>query len=333
VVAGILVVPLGLRAIAAAVRSPKAVPSYIPAIESPRERPGMDDSVIAKLRGAQPDFIIIGNSMARSRISTVDLSRLVGGNGVIGLFEAARESAYWYLAFKNWIVEPGIRPRAVIIFFRDQNLTDPMFRLWPGTLDRVAHDSEPRLNAILAARVHGTYHRWHTATQAVYQWDVVRAWLEPMLVKAPLALAADGPDRTALADRMNDEVFALKAMRQMAAADMAAADDAALDFHRFLPMSVLPEIIRLSKESGIRVGFVRVQRRPDADGPPPQSRALQRYVADLAAYLAANGADFHDDWGDPDLPLEIYADGDHVKDEYRDYYTRVLFRKAPGLFR
>ena len=333
VVAGTLAVPLGLRAVSPFLRSPKAAPSYIPAIETPRERAPFDDAVVTDLRNARPDYVTIGDSMAGSRINTGDLSRLVRGNGVVGLFEAARESAYWYLAFKNWIVEPGIRPKVVLFFFRDENLTDPLFRLWPGTLDRVAHDREPRLNEIVAARTHGTYYRVHLAAQALYQHDTVRAWLEPKIVRAPLALAADGPEQTALLDAMNDQVFALEALRPMAAADMQEADDAALDFHRLLPTSVLPEMIRLSKESGIRVAFVRVQRRPEGHRPPPQSRALQRYVSDLAAYLAANNAAFHDDWGDPDLPLDMYDDGDHVKEEYRSHYTAVLFRKAPGIFR
>ena len=333
VVAGALVVPLGLRAVSPLLRSPTAVPSYIPAIETPRERAPFDEAVVADLRGARPDYVTIGDSMAGSRIDTGDLSRLVHGNGVVGLFEAARESAYWYLAFKNWIVEAGVRPKTVVFFFRDENLTDPLFRVWPGALDRVAREKEPRLNQILASRANGSYYRVHLAAQTLYRHDAVRAWLEPRLLRAPAALAADGPAQGALIDRMNDEVFTLETLRPMAVADMRAADDAAFDFRKFLPTSVLPEIIRLSKASGIRVAFVRVQRRPEGNTPPRQSRALERYVSELASYLAASGAAFHDDWGDPELPLEMYADGDHIKGEYRSYYTAVLFRKAPGIFR
>jgi hypothetical protein len=333
VVAGALVVPLGLRAVSPALRGPKAAPSYIPAIESPRERAPFDTSVVTDLNQARPDYIAIGDSMAGSRIALGDLSRLVGGRGAAGLFDAARGSAYWYLAFKNWIVDRGIRPKAVIFFFRDENLTDPLFRVWPGALDRVAMDQESRLNEILAARVNGTYHQVHLTTQALYKHDAVRAWIEPKILRAPTALAADGPGQTALLDAMNDKVFTLETLRPMAVADMQAADDAAFDFRKFLPTSVLPEIIRLGAESGIHLAFVRVQRRPEDHRPPPQSPALQRYIKDLAAYLVANRADFHDDWGDPDLPLEMYDDGDHLKDEYRSFYTALLFRKAPGIFR
>jgi hypothetical protein len=85
--------------------------------------------------------------------------------------------------------------------------------------------------------------------------------------------------------------------------------------------------------SGIRVAFVRVQRRPAPNGPPPQSPALQEYVRKLRAYLEAHGAIYHDDWGDPDQPLQVYEDGDHVTKAFRRTYTELFFRKNPEIFR
>ena len=87
----------------------------------------------------------------------------------------------------------------------------------------------------------------------------------------------------------------------------------------------------LAREHGITLCFVRVQRRPSGTAPPPQSANLQRYVADLRTWVEANGALFHDDWGDPELPESIYADGDHVRD--RRHYTAVFRRRLDPLFR
>jgi hypothetical protein len=333
VVVGTLAVPLGLRALAPRLRSPDATPSYISAIESPRAREPFNQHLADTLLAERPAYAIVGDSMAKSRIDPDVLTRLAGGRNIAMLVEAARGSAYWYLAFKNWIVGPGVRPDAVIFFFRDENLTDPLFRVWPGALDAAAHDAEPELDRILAARANGAYYRVHLAARGLYEFDAVRAWLEPRLLQAPLALAADGPARAALLGAINDTVFTLETLRPMAAADMEAAGDPALDFYRLLPTSVLPEILRLAKASGIRIAFVRVQRRPEGGQPPRQSRALQRYVSDLAAYLQANGAVFHDDWGDPDQPLAIYEDGDHLDRAYRGRYTELFVRKNPGIFR
>jgi hypothetical protein len=74
-----------------------------------------------------------------------------------------------------------------------------------------------------------------------------------------------------------------------------------------------------------------VQRRPTGTVPPPQSPALQQYVRQLKAWLEAQGALFHDDWGDPEMPESIYKDGDHVRD--RRLYTDIFRKRLDPLFR
>ena len=51
--------------------------------------------------------------------------------------------------------------------------------------------------------------------------------------------------------------------------------------------------------------LVRVQRRPAGGRPPHQSPALQRYVAQLQAYIESNGGIFMDDTGDPAHTLQL----------------------------
>ena len=333
VLAGVFVVPLGLRAVNVAVRQPGAAPSYIPSIESPRVRGPFDSEAVATLREAACDYILIGDSMAGTRIDPGQLSRLVGGRGAAALFHPGSGPAYWYLTFKNFVVNAGLRPKAVIFFFRDENLTDTLFRVYPSALDRVARNQEPVLDEILAARARGAFYQVHGAIRRLYQYDRTRAWLEPIIIRAPVAWSAGRRARRKLLDTINNEVFSLEALRPMVAADMMTSSGEALDFDRNLPTSVLPEILRLSKVSGVRVAFVRVQRRPTAAGPPPQSPALQDYVTKLRRYLEANGAVFRDDWGDPDQPLSAYEDGDHVTREFRPVYTELLYRKNPEIFR
>jgi hypothetical protein len=333
IVLGVVVVPLGLRTVNLAVRTTGAAPSYIPSVESPRERAPFDSEAVASLRESANDYILIGDSMAGTRIDPGQLSRLIGRHGAAALFHSGSGPAYWYLTFKNFVINAGLRPKAVVFFFRDENLTDTLFRYYPGALDRVARSHELVLDELLAARSHGTFYRFHGAIRRLYQYDQTRAWLEPMLVNAPVAWSARRRDRKTLLDRINNEVFTLEALRPMDAADMAAGAGASQDFARNLPTSVLPEILRLSKMSGVRVAFVRVQRRPAPDGPAPQAEALRRYVQDLRRYLETNGALFHDDWGDPDEPLSVYGDGDHVARNFRRTYTELFVRKNPEIFR
>ena len=333
VILGACLVPLGLRGVNALTRPPDAAPSYIPSVESPRARGPFDREAVEALREAANDVILIGDSMAGTRIHPGHLSRLMGGRGAAALFHPGSGPAYWYLTFKNLVVNAGLHPRTTVFFFRDENLTDTLFRVYPSALDRVARQREPVLDDLLAARANGPYFRVHRALLRLYEHDQARAWLEPRLTRAPVAWSAGRRARKKLLDRINSEVFTLDALRPMAAADMASASGEALDFGRNLPTSVLPEILRLSKASGIRVAFVRVQRRPSAEGPPLQSPALRRYVEALREYLVSNGALFHDDWGDPDQPLAIYEDGDHVAREFQRHYTELFYRKNPEVFR
>ena len=112
---------------------------------------------------------------------------------------------------------------------------------------------------------------------------------------------------------------------------MAKSTNESLNFAANVDGSLLPEIFDLAARAHIRLAFIRVQRRPTAEGPPPQSDALKKYVADFKAYVTSRNGYFHDDWGDPDQPLSVYADGDHLTQAGRMRYTE-RFAERHGRF-
>jgi hypothetical protein len=127
-------------------------------------------------------------------------------------------------------------------------------------------------------------------------------------------------------------MFALDKLRKFEAADLPQAQEEFLDFDVQVNRSLLPELMRLAESAHIRLAFVRVQRRPAPNGPPEQSAALARYIEDLRAYVTARGASFHDDRGDPDQPLSVYADGDHLRSDQRIPYTERFARSHAAFF-
>ncbi len=149
--AGLLAIPLGLRAANRLYAAPNLKPSYLPAIEGPRDRVPFEADRIPALAGMNPTWVVIGDSMAGSRIDPALLTRLTGGQ-TAPLLYAGSGPAWWYLALKNWVIPSGIRPKAVIVFFRDTNLTTVMFRIdatW--SLDTAGLDREDELNAVSSA--------------------------------------------------------------------------------------------------------------------------------------------------------------------------------------
>lgn len=328
VFAGAALIPLGLRAVNLTLPGAEVRASYIPTIEPPRHREPYDQAAAAALREAQPEYVVVGDSMAGIRIDPSALSRHLG-RSIAGLFRPGSPVAYWYLAFKNFAVRNELRNlRGAVFFFRDDQLTAQV-AVDPLLLDTAARDDEPELDRVLAAYSLGRFSGVHRAARSLYHFDRTRVWLEPQLNRAPAHVAADP---SALLNTINTEVFALDKLRRFDASDLPQADDETLDFERQVGRSLLPEILRLAKESGVRVAFVCAQRRPTETGPAPRSEALVKYLKQLENYVAANGALYYDDYGDPDEPLSVYADGDHLTSRGREIYTQRFAERHAAFF-
>jgi hypothetical protein len=332
-----LLVPLALRPINRAVAGDPPPLGYLPSLRVHRPHTPFGQGHVDDLRFGNPAWVFIGDSMLGTRIDPARLgqSSSTGDEYVALLYHAATGPAWWYLAFKNQLVVSGVKPRMSFIFFRDTNLTDTMFRLeaqYGAALDEVAAPEEPELDALVAAHRKGAWYRVHRAVDAVYQADVATSWIEPAIRRWWVRWTDPRPGAFENLESNLERIFAVDSIRYDVGADLVQSELAEVpDFHRDLPDSVLPLILDLSKRHGLPVCFVRVQRRPVGNRPPPQSPELQRYVADLEEWLEGNGACFHDDTGDPEMTLDLYADGDHVGDRRR--YTEIFRRRLDPLFR
>jgi hypothetical protein len=326
--AGLLVLPLALRGAAALHPLPNLQPSYLPALEGPRERAPFQANRIDELRRMQPGFVVIGDSMAGSRIDPAVFTE-VSGASVAPLLYAGSGPAWWYLALKNWVVASGIHPRAVFIFFRDTNLTNVMFRIdatW--SLDTAALAREDDLNAVVARRRGTVFYQARAAIDEAYAVTPVRRWIEPLVTAWPAqAMSPYRRQREALLQAVNDR-FGLDHLRPMDAADMQATEDREADFDAFVDKSQLPLMLDEARRAGLRLVFVRVQRRPIGGEPPYQSPALQRYIRQLRQYIERGGAQMIDDTGDPAETLDWYEDGDHLSREGRRRYTEAFAERV-----
>ena len=326
--AGLLLLPLALRGAAALHPIPDLQPSYLPAIEGPRDRLPFDGSRIEALRRLQPAFVVIGDSMAGSRIDPAVFTR-VSGRRVAPLLYAGSGPAWWYLVLKNWVIASGIHPQAVFIFFRDTNLTNVLFRIdatW--ALDTAALAREDDLNAVVARRRGNPFYEVRAAVDTLYAAATVRRWVEPMVTEWPArAIVPYRRQRQAFLQAVNDR-FDLDHLRPMDAADMQATEDREADFAAFADKSELPLMLRDAQRAGLKLVFVRVQRRPVGGQPPYQSPALQKYVRQLRAYIESHGAALIDDTGDPAETLDLYADGDHLSYAGRSRYTEAFAERV-----
>jgi hypothetical protein len=321
-------VPVVIPAINAWMAGPSLPPTYLPALEGPRARAAFQSTRLSELRYLQPGYVVIGDSMAGTRLDERRLGEL-SGTAVAPLLQPGSGSAFWYLALKNWVIASGIKPRMVFVFFRDTNLTDLMFRLDPQfrwALDLTALEREEELNALVAKRIR-PFHRAHVFLDRYMAVDAVRRRLEPAVAEWPAErLIASRRRRTEFMSLMNERL-GFDHLRPMTAADIQIGDAPDFDFERDVDGSVLPLMLRDAKQAGLTLCFVRVQRRPTAHRPPPQSPELEAYVAALRAYVTERGGIFHDDTGDPALTIDMYEDGDHLARHARRLYTENLYNR------
>ena len=303
-------------------------PSNLPVLEAARERYPFDATPIADLQATRPAYVVLGDSMS-DRILPSRVTELTG-KPAMSLMRLATGAAHWYLLYKNYLVASGIPPARVVVFFRDTQITDPLYRLVGKdrfSIDTYAHDREDELNAVVAANVDNTWFRFHNTLDRVLLLERTRDWLEPALTRAVTAAAAGHDEPDAFTGSMN-RMFALDRLRVMTADDMGEIDDASTDFDARVERSTLPLIIGLAKARGDELIFVRVLRRPDDQGRPPrESAALRRYAARVRAYVTAQGARFFDDREDAAFGRLTYADGDHIADSDRAAYTDLFLKR------
>jgi hypothetical protein len=308
-------------------------PSYLPSLEARRARIPFDAGHIDGLQRMQPGFVVIGDSMG-GRIQPERLTQL-SDEFVAPLLRNATGSAFWYLAFKNYVVQSGIQPRYVVVFFRDTNLTDPLWRgtgFYRETLDYAAMDAEPALDAVMAARSTGPWHQAHRLAAEIYGTDRARDSLEPALTRWLARVVAGSSNRTRLLEDANAR-FALEGLRPIPEADMAAVADREADFDAHVESSVLPLFLDLAREHHLHLVFVRVLRRTEDGRVRAESPALTAYVRDLREYVEAGGATFFDDRDDPEMATIRYDDGDHIAREDRVRYTEYFWARLQRLAR
>jgi hypothetical protein len=324
-----LAIPFGIRTLNAVHGVPAITPSYLPALEGPRAREAFNPVPIEELARLRPGLVVIGDSMAGTRVDPRRLTELARVP-IAPLLHAGSGPAYWYLVLKNWVIPSRIRPRYVLIFFRDTNLTNVMYRLdeqFRWMIDFAAREREDELNAVIASATQGPWHRVPLAVERAYGADDARRWLEPGISGTIGTVLIPGTrKRSEFMTNMNVR-FGLDHLRPMEAADLQAAADREADFGRYVDRSLLPLMLRDARQAGLTLCFIRVQRRPVDGKPPYQSPALRRYVRDLKDYVEARGARFHDDTGDSALTLDMYEDGDHIGRNYRRLYTEILFER------
>jgi len=295
--------------------------------------PTFDDNVDQANRqgieAQKPDVVVLGDSLVEENVDAPALGRLLGKQ-VYPMAYPGSSSAVWYLAMKNLIAAASYHPPVVVIIFRDDMLTAPAYRVngrYFISVDALASSSDTLAAQLAYINQMTPLEQWADAYFPLYDLRLkVREKIDHSLRytltqdilkcgKRCTDAAMDTELRTANMEMnmLSEAIFT---------AESYLYSPALLDFHRQLPRSFLPEIIRIAQENDIHLIFVRSKTLifPTRASEPA---GLAAYLADLQTYLGANGASYVD-LNTGNIPAEYFLDGVHMRPDGKAVYTEVL---------
>ncbi|WP_136810731.1 hypothetical protein [Desulfosediminicola flagellatus] len=261
-----------------------------------------------------PEFVLIGNSMLGEGIDPNIIAKKTGMK-VMKIARGGSASAWWFLTFKNVVVEAEKVPRTVVFFFRDSFLTLPKYRTGGKYLQSILEmsgKSEPIVDKLVfGSSLKGNLFRNIPllARRFVIQ-EKVDDLLKNVLLARGFGLTPGEVDKSIGREfkesKMNKDLLN-KTQLEMEKVDTKTL----LDFEDQLEMSFLPSIIDLAAQNDIQLVFVRVKRRKNLHASDDQDKFAD-YIQNLKIYLNEKGCILLDYTGDPGIMESHFGVGDHL---------------------
>lgn len=282
----------------------------------------IDHALGSAIEKKKPQVILFGNSILNEAIDANEFSKTARVTAMKVLNPGAN-SAWHYVVFKNVISKCSHKPKFVITFFRDHFLTDPKFRTrgkYKENIDKFAGENEPLLDKL--AYGDGLNVRF------LQEKDKSKTFVENFVKSNTVSLlfGLRSGEVQGFIDRMFDEKHMDAVQLNKRQLEVESSDrDTNYDFTSAVRESFLPEMIKIAKDSDIKLVYVRMKRRPSDDGEIHESNELKKYIEDLKKYLGDNDIPLIDFSYNKNLSIEFYGAGDHLnRDEGRKFFLPLL---------
>jgi hypothetical protein len=296
---------------------------------------------IADLQAAQPDYIGIGNSMMFTRLGKTPQSiSTLTGKRFHFLYRGGSDSLIWYLMLKNIVVPSGVRPKAIFLFVRDNELTTPYFGTDAQTspyISSLRSAQEPELDRYVAPPSSGPTDQpgMIRSLSRLYSFPDWRESMSRRLTNAAMDVGGLGAPKKAQRFVLSAR-FDLDHLRADVPVDLPKVDRMTLmpgGYEAATEASLLPAMIQLANECGAKLLVFRIKRRPDAATHLPEEPAAMRdYAKFLGEWLEARGGLFFDETYDPSIQLSDYLDGDHIRPDRLSWYQGSFWQRTREVF-
>ena len=297
----------------------------------PRPEPvQFNRKLLRSLTTQKPELALIGDSMLLTRLASERLAKL-SGLRVRSIAPQGSASARWYLILKNFLLPLEPPPKFIIVFFRDTYIIQPRYRTtgqyWKE-LEREMIGEEPVLQEkLFKAQTFLEYLGAFVDEQFPLgrHSEQLRKELRSKVYRAVRGRGSYETFEEIIAKR-----FSIEKIRGDIGSDLPE-QTIVEDFSDEIARSFVPEMLRLSKERGVQLIFHRVKRRGRAAGNPDPPEVVQ-FLSQFRAYVTSAGGAVTDESNDPRLTLDMYSDGDHLRRDRRNDYTKIFWEHlAPEL--
>jgi hypothetical protein len=256
------------------------------------------------------------------------------------IFVPGSTSAFWYLVIKNIVLETEKKPEYLIIFFRDTILTLPNFHVNGGyvhEIDQFATAHEDFLLEHAYLNFMNPLEKWALTYFPLYSsreqvTETVNYYARNILPSLVLTCTRECIDR-ALAvifqvDNVRKDIRAVTLEREQ---DVLFTRQA-MGFESSIDSSFLPEIIRITRENGLRLILVN-ERTLLFPSEAAEPEALRAYKDALALYLKENDVALLDFSYDLRLPPSYFSDSLHMNETGKAAFTQMLAEALKPLIR
>lgn len=277
----------------------------------------------------KPQIVMVGDSIF---MVGVDLKKLAAGTGktVYGIGEAGSASALWYAVIKHEILPSPYKPEIIIIIFRDTVLTTPGYRVNGSYFKQLDEYVSPDDSLIIERAFFNLMNPLEKLAERFFPLYGSRLRLRETLDRY---IRYSGNRLLGCNNKCTNiamsKVLGARNMEQNILGDAIGTAESylytpqALNFKRQLERSFLPEMVRMTREMGSQLIFIRTKtmRFPDENSEPPE---LKIYMNELTAYLESNGVILLDYGQDERLKKEYFSDRLHFNKQGREVFTALI---------
>ena len=283
--------------------------------------------------------------MLETRIDEVYLEEILGDNQeVLLLTMPGGMSSSWYLYLKNFVAEANIKPKNVFVFFRDYELTKPLYRTqgeYSRKLDLLSRSEELDFDMIINTNS-GIGDNLSKIFDEIYPIQAKNSKARDLINRSAVSLYIpkiipftflrvtlgldDSHYIPVLREYKNiqnstNDLFARKNFRS---SEIFDSDENHSEFMK--TNSFLNLMVNVSNNHQIELTFVRVQKRPNIINSRNSDVNLNEYIDELQNFLMSHDVNFIDLEG-KGFGLEYYLDGDHIDPEYIKEFTEYFYRE------